>query len=57
MGVKNWPVAYARLNVSDDTLVQKLNANHLHMVIGDFTKELELIAKFLGIEVVKPGTI
>ena len=54
--VKNWPVAYARLNVSDDTLVQKLNANHLHIVIGDHTKELELIAKFMGIDVIKAVT-
>jgi len=55
--VENWPVAYVRLNVSDDTLVQKLNANHLHMVTGDLIEELELVAKFLGIEVVKPATI
>jgi L-fucose isomerase len=50
--VENWPVAYVRLNTSHEALIQKLNANHLHMVIGDLTKELELAAKFLGIEVI-----
>jgi L-fucose/D-arabinose isomerase len=51
--VQNWPVAYARLNISEDLLVQNMNANHLHMVIGDFVKDLELVAKFMDIEVVK----
>ena len=55
--VENWPVAYVRLNITDDTLIQRLNANHLHMVTGDFVKELELVAKFLGVEVVKPDAI
>ena len=50
--VENWPVAYVRLNMSDENLIQKLNANHLHMVVGDLTKELELAAKFLGIGVI-----
>lgn len=54
--VKNWPVAFARLNISDDTLVQSLNANHLHIVTGDYTNELVLVAKFLGIDVLKPAT-
>jgi L-fucose isomerase len=52
--VENWPVAYARLDVSDDILVQRLNANHLHIVVGDYAKELELVAKFLEIDVLKP---
>jgi L-fucose isomerase len=53
--VDNWPVAFVRIDIQDDQLVQRLNANHLHMVFGDYIKELAMVANFLGIEVIMPG--
>ncbi len=48
-----WPTAFARFEVSPNTLMQKMNANHLHLVPGDYTEELRLVARFLGVEVVE----
>jgi len=47
-----WPLAFVRLETPAEILVETLNANHLHLVSGDFTKELRLVGKFLGIETI-----
>jgi L-fucose isomerase len=47
-----WPLAFVRLDSPVESLVETLNANHLHLVSGDFTQELELAAKFLRIETI-----
>jgi L-fucose isomerase-like protein len=47
-----WPLAFVRLDSPVESLVQTLNANHLHLVSGEFVQELELAAKFLGIETI-----
>lgn len=48
-----WPVAFVKLDVPDDVLIQKFNANHLHGVIGDYTEDLQLVSRFLDIEYVR----
>jgi len=47
-----WPTAFARFEVTVDTLLQRMNANHLHFVPGDFTQEMRLLGQFLGVEVI-----
>jgi L-fucose isomerase len=47
-----WPLAFVRLDTPVESIVQRLNANHLHLVSGDFTQELRLAAQFLGIETI-----
>lgn len=47
-----WPLAFVRLDSPVESLVQTLNANHLHLVSGEFVQELELAAKFLGIKAI-----
>ncbi len=48
-----WPIALARLDTPVDTLIQALNANHVHLVPGDLTAELEMVAGFLGVKVIR----
>ena len=48
-----WPCALAKLPVSPDDLIDKLSANHLHFVFGDYIRELEYLCNFYNIEVVK----
>jgi L-fucose isomerase len=48
-----WPVAFVKLDVPDDVLIQNFNANHLHGVIGDYTQDLQLVSKFLEVEYVR----
>ena len=47
-----WPLAFVRLEIPPEMVVQTLNANHLHLVSGDATEELRLFGRFLGIEVI-----
>lgn len=47
-----WPLAFVRLEVPLEKMVNDLNTNHLHLASGDFTQELELAGKFLGIETI-----
>ncbi len=48
----NWPHAFVRMDVPVDELVQKLEANHLHAVAGDYRAELVKLCKILNIEAV-----
>jgi L-fucose isomerase-like protein len=48
-----WPIALARLDTPVDTLIQALNANHVHLVPGDLTEELGMVGRFLGVEVIR----
>ena len=48
-----WPVAFVQLDVPEDDLIQNFNANHLHGVVGDYTQELELISRFLDLELIR----
>jgi hypothetical protein len=40
------------MDFSPDELIDILDANHLHFVEGDFTKELRNICKLLNIETI-----
>jgi L-fucose/D-arabinose isomerase len=48
-----WPTAFARFEVTVETLLQRMNANHLHMIPGDFTQEMRLLGQFLDVEVIE----
>jgi L-fucose isomerase len=49
-----WPLAFVRTGVPVEWMVEHFNANHLHLVAGDYTRELRLAARFLGIEILEP---
>jgi L-fucose isomerase len=46
----NWPHAFVRLDQSPAQLVQKLQANHVHAVAGDYQKELMSLCRILKIQ-------
>jgi L-fucose isomerase len=48
----NWPHAFVRMDVTPDTLVQKMEANHLHAIGGDYRAELVKLCRILNIEAV-----
>jgi L-fucose isomerase len=47
-----WPLAFVRLDVPVETIVGNLNSNHLHLVSGDFTQEVQLAGQLLEIETI-----
>lgn len=49
--VWEWPHAFAPLEIEFDKLIDKMNANHLHAVEGDYVSELE---KFCGMLDIHP---
>jgi len=49
-----WPHIYARFAGDSRKLLEKLNANHIHAVDGDWVQEIEMFAKLAGIRFVKP---
>jgi L-fucose isomerase len=46
----NWPHAFVRSPVTIETLVQKMEANHLHAVAGDWTDALVKFCKMCHID-------
>lgn len=51
MTTPQWPVAFARLQVSADEFIERYPCNHIHGVYGDYTKDLVNVAKLLNIPV------
>jgi L-fucose isomerase len=47
-----WPLAFVRIDAPVESVIEHLNANHLHLVSGDFTQELRLAGQFWGIETI-----
>ena len=45
-----WPHAFLRLDVPPDKLIEKLPANHVHVIDGDYTEELVKFCQIMGIE-------
>jgi L-fucose isomerase len=48
----HWPHAFVRMELSPKELVEKMEANHLHAVAGDWRNELQRLCKILDIEAV-----
>ena len=46
-----WPHAFARFEVSAETVLSRYASNHIHAIPGDHMTELRLVAKFLNIGV------
>jgi L-fucose isomerase len=47
-----WPHAFVHLDLQPDELIQKLQANHMHIVAGDYTQELIKFCRIMNIETV-----
>lgn len=47
-----WPHAFVRMDVAPQTLVDKMQANHLHAVAGDYRAELQTLCRMLDIEAI-----
>ncbi len=45
-----WPVAFARLEVTADEFISRFPCNHIHGVYGDYVSQLVNVAEILGIE-------
>jgi L-fucose isomerase len=45
-----WPHAFVRTNVSPEAMVQKMEANHLHLVAGDYRAELVALCRMLKVQ-------
>jgi L-fucose isomerase len=53
--VKQWPHAFIRVDFNSRDLYPQLRSEHIHMVYGDFTREIEMICAMLDIEIIRPG--
>ncbi|MGC8626085.1 MAG: L-fucose/L-arabinose isomerase family protein [Acidimicrobiales bacterium] len=45
-----WPHAFTRMDAPVDVFLSRFGANHIHAVPGDITAELEMICRFLDID-------
>ncbi len=43
------PQAFVKLNCEPDDFIEELRCNHIHLVYGDYLKELEVLCKVLNI--------
>ena len=50
-----WPHAFVRLNLPPEELIQTLQANHVHLVGGDYREELVKLCRILKVEPVRVG--
>jgi len=50
-----WPHAFVRAAFTPDELVQAMEANHLHVVAGDYRLELQKLCRMLGVESIVLG--
>ncbi|WP_370938490.1 L-fucose/L-arabinose isomerase family protein [Amycolatopsis sp. cg13] len=48
---REWPHAFARLDVAAETFLSRFGANHIHAVPGDRRKELRAAAGLMGVRV------
>ena len=45
-----WPVVFAKLEVSGDYFISRFPCNHIHGVYGDYVNEMKIVSELLGIE-------
>ncbi|MBB1155065.1 MULTISPECIES: L-fucose/L-arabinose isomerase family protein [Amycolatopsis] len=48
---REWPHAFARLEVASETFLSRFGANHVHAVPGDRRRELRAAARLMGVRV------
>ena len=46
----NWPHAFVKIGLNPEKVIQKLEANHLHLVAGDYREELIRFCNMMDIE-------
>jgi L-fucose isomerase len=46
----NWPHAFARFDCTVERFIDRFHCNHIHGAYGDWTRELQLVCRTLGIE-------
>ena len=51
------PQAFVELDCSPEEFVAELRCNHIHVVYGDFVRELEVLCRVLGIRTIVPRRI
>ena len=49
------PQAFVELNCRPEQFIAELRCNHIHLVYGDYVKELEVLCTTLGIRPILPG--
>jgi L-fucose/D-arabinose isomerase len=49
------PQAFVRLHCTKDAFIESLRCNHIHVIYGDYTKELLAACAALGIRPIEPG--
>ena len=47
---EEWPHVFAKLPFSHEVFLNQFDANHCHAVYGDWTKQLSMICRMLGIQ-------
>ena len=50
-----WPHAFLRWDVEPQDLIEALEANHVHLVQGDYREELRQFCRFAGVDTVEVG--
>lgn len=48
----SWTHAFIKMPVSPERFVNTVNSNHLHLVAGDYTLEIEMFCKFTGVNLI-----
>jgi L-fucose isomerase len=51
------PQAFVELDCSPEEFVAELRCNHIHVVYGDFVRELEVLCRVLGIRTIVPRRV
>ncbi|MDC7291648.1 L-fucose/L-arabinose isomerase family protein [Blautia schinkii] len=51
MATPAWPIAFTKIQATAAEFLEKYPCNHIHGVYGDYVRELEMVAKILGIKV------
>jgi L-fucose isomerase len=51
MSTFEWPHAFVRFDANAKTFLARFGANHIHAIPGDWTRELGLVCRELGIDV------
>jgi L-fucose isomerase len=49
------PQAFVELSCTPEEFIAELRCNHIHVVYGDYVRELEVLCRVLGIRAIVPG--